>query len=438
MKSLLLLFFIPLLFLPVANAQSLEIDYENCTVVSAPGMFYWPFEVITRHDPAIAQRITDKHVNNPSAQLAIGKPETTNPEEATWISFRSNTNATVTWEVQLDLEYLHESSENRDVIVEIYSNNMMVQKHNLFQTGKNFCIVYNLQVTNPPHNWTDDEIIAVSSELTKEQFAGIQKEISKSNVVVGDSSRFDNIQTLVLVGLAVAIVVGARRARDNIKSELALVRWEREQLEEARLSLNMNDDYRELKINEGIKKLEMVKTRTYAEVIDMVQTALSISMSKINDYFVPITDKADPYIVSEKLKPNLCENQNCKKVGMWHPNELCTDDYLALDPSDPNYMPTFVEYDLPDIPEPESPGIKNKIMNLSKKIPFVNKSEMTQEELTKQNILEQLEKFDSKHDKILELKKMWDARIKIIYDDKTGNVAKEVEIIREIWGELAK
>ena len=258
-----------------ADAQSRDIDYDNCMVVASPSNFYWPIEVVTRHDPAIAQRVTDKHANAPNAQIAIDKPQTAKAEEAPWISFKNSANQTANWEVQIDLEYLSESTDNREVLVEMYSNNQRVNDLKLFQDGKEFCIVYNLQVTNPPHEWTDDEIMSVSASLTKDEFSSVQREIAKNNVVIGDASRFDNIQTLVLGGVGVLLVVGSWKARDRIKVELKLVKFEREQLEDARLTLIMNDDYRNLKIKQGLLNMNIEKNRIYQDVISMFQVAFA-------------------------------------------------------------------------------------------------------------------------------------------------------------------
>ena len=414
MKFLILLF-VPLLIIPAsAFAQSIDIDYDNCMVVASPDVFYWPFEVVTRHDPAIAQRITDKHANAPNAQLAIDKPQTDKAEEATWISFKNSANQTANWEVQLDLEYLSETTEDREIIVEIYSNNKNVQNLKLFQDGKNFCIVYNLIVSNPPHNWTDEEILQVSAQLTKDEFTSITKEIAKNNVVIGDNSRFDNIQTLVLGGLAVAIIVGGWKARDRIKVENKLIRYEREQLEEARLTLEMNDDYRNLKIKEGLALMAIEKNRIYQDVIDIVQLAETkrhgpVELAK--DTFEKIER---PYPYDRKTTP---------------------DEFSALEPGNPLYIPGPVEYDIADDNEKPTPGLKKRLGEMKSKLPFAKK-EKSFEEYTEDYLYQELDQFDTKVDKVKHLKQLWDERIKVANSEPLGIAGREIEVIRKVWQDL--
>ncbi len=394
-----------------AFAQTIDINYDECTVISAPSGFYWPFEVVTRHDPAIAQRITDKHANAPNAQLAIEKPQTDKAEDATWISFKNSANQTANWEIQLDLEYLSETVEDREIIIEMYSNNQKVANHKLFQDGKNFCIVYNLIVSNPPHDWTDEEILQVSSQLTKDEFSAVQKEIAKNNVVIGDSSRFDNIQTLVLGGLGVLLIVGSWKARDRIKVENKLIRYEREQLEEARATLEMNDDYRNLKINQGLEKMTIEKNRIYQDVISMVQLAFA----KKDDG--PTITASLPFEQSTTI---------INAVGPIH---------TSSDPSDSNYIPGPVEFDAPGVTEKPQPGLTNRLSFIKSKLPFQSKDKSF-EEYTEEYLIQELDEFDSKVDKVKQLKKMWDDRIKVAQSDPSGVASREVEVIRKVWMDL--
>jgi hypothetical protein len=413
-------FIILMLFLTVAtqfvHAQSIDIDYDNCMVIASPNNFYWPFEVKTTHDPAIGQRITDKHPNAPNAQLAIDKPQTDKAEEATWISFKNFANQTATWEVQLDLEYLSESTENREVIVDMYSNNQQVNHIKLLQDGKNFCIVYNLQVTNPPHVWTDEEILSVSSSLTKDEFSANQREIAKMNVIVGDGQRFDNIQTAVLIGFAVVILVGSYKARDRIKVELKLIRFEREQLEEARLTLTMNDDYRNLKIKQGLLNMNIEKNRIYQDVISMFQVAFA----KKDDGPLELAKDTFEKLPGTVIQPghDIIQGNNMN----WN------------DPSHPDYMPLPVEYDEQE--EPEQPGIKERLSEIKDKLPFVGTKEKSFEEYTEDYLNTELEQFDSSVDKVAHLKEIWDERIKEANKDPNGVASREIEVIRKVWQEL--
>lgn len=410
MKYLFALLIIPLLVPANAYAQ-IEIDYDNCVVMSAPENFYWPFEVITRHDPAIAQRITDRHVNAPNAQIAIDKPQSDKAEDATWVSFKNSANVTANWEVQVDLEYMSETQEDREVMIEMYSNNKRIANHKIMQDGKSFCIVYNLVVSNPPHDWTDEEILEVSSALTNDEFKATQKEMKKNTEAIENNTRFDNVQTAVLAGLAVAIIVGGWKARDRIKVENKLLRYEREQLEEARMNLEMNDDYRNLKILNGLQHMQIEKNRIYQDVINMIQVAFS-------------KKDEDPVELAKEVFEDIQKKQHLVQN--------------PIEPSDSKYIPGPVEFDLPDDYDPleDSPGLKKRISQIKSKLPFVGSKEKTFEEYTEDYLWQELENYESKAEQTNHLKKIWDERIKVAHNDPSGVASREIEVIRKVWQEL--
>jgi|APSaa5957512535_1039671.scaffolds.fasta_scaffold00325_84 hypothetical protein len=479
-----------MLLIPVGAFAQINIDYDNCMVVSSQQTFYWPFEVKTTHEPAIAQRITDRHANAPDAQIGIDKPQSSKAEDATWIAFRNSQNVTATWEVQLDLEYLHEKEERRWINVDIFSNNQNVQNLKLEHMGKTTCIVYNLQVTDPPHDWTDEEIIAVGASLTKDEFTSLKLEQSRNNKIVGDGQTFDNIQTVVFGGAVVMLILKGWKDRDKIKAELALIRWEREQLELARMALQMNDEYREVKVLQALKQMAIEKTRIYGDVIAMVQLGLSKGFNEIEKFFVTPEEKIDDKLIPSSPTdlaqvtfadmenplccrcvfkssaqvsgkwycdehlfelsqsrdppqdlhnvPNWCTDHSCKKYSRWHPNESC----IFNDPSDPEYIPAeFVEYDIfteHDMIEPETPGLKERLGQIKSKLPFQKKEvDKSFEEYTEDYLREEIKDMESKDEQVKHLKVLWDKTLVESLKDPLGVASRELEVIRKVWKEVA-
>src|SRR3990167_2819168 len=187
-----------------AQEENTNIEYDRCEYDMLNQNVYAPFYFHINHDPAISQVIKQRHDDNPNVSPFIRTPDITIPDEyPTWIEFGSSVNATATYEFQVDLGYKEQVDHARPIMIQLFSQGSLVNDKKIYQEDKIGCIAFKVFATQPPHQFTYEEIL----QIAKSEFIGTTNQFALK--IDDNTSKLESLNniTVVLV-LIFAIVVG--------------------------------------------------------------------------------------------------------------------------------------------------------------------------------------------------------------------------------------
>lgn len=281
--AIILMIIVTTVIIPTANAQQIQINYEDCDVIGMSNRVYVPFEIRVEHESTIAQRVTDKHPDNPNAQLGVQRPERASAEDATWITLRSDEVAR--WEIQLDLQYLIEKDDEREVTVKIFSKGQNILTQELSHSGKFYCLVFNLVTSEPPPPQLTDEQI---SEIAGQQFADELRTNNDNFLELSSNYAFLSnviiLLLLVVTGAIVFTVIENKRSKIRYNAMINDLAIEKEGFESATRAMERNDQYSQLKINDMINAFEDIGKNFYNKFNDLLAVALDMREKNIKMY----------------------------------------------------------------------------------------------------------------------------------------------------------
>jgi len=184
-----------------ASAQQIEISREGCEIREFREKAYLPFRVHMQHDPALKQRITDTH-NDPASRWSEDIIERAEDEAPTNLSFF--TESTDDWVWQIELEYLRESSEPREIIIVYEAEGIKFMTERLFHdAGKYFCLIIDANLRPAPQTPTAQEALEIADKVARERI----KTITDSNVNLANQVE-RAVDTNAVLSLAVVVIFG--------------------------------------------------------------------------------------------------------------------------------------------------------------------------------------------------------------------------------------
>lgn len=201
------LFFL-LLFLIVPSysyaQETAVIEYDRCEYDMLNQNVYAPFYFHITHEPAISQVFKQKHDDNPNVSPFQRSPDIIIPDEyPTWFEFGSSVNATATYEFQLDLGYPEQVDYARPIMIQLFSQGVLVQDKKIYQEDKIGCIAFKVFATPPPHAFTYEEIL----QIAKSEFIGTTQQFALK--IDDNTSKLESLFNVVIVmALIFAVVVG--------------------------------------------------------------------------------------------------------------------------------------------------------------------------------------------------------------------------------------
>ena len=218
-------FLLLVLFIPsYAYAQeSASVNYDKCEYDKIYTNVYAPFYFHIGHDPAISQTFKQIHADNPNVSPFQRAPEGALPGQATWFEFGSIANATATYEFELGLEYLTSSDVPRPILIQLFSQGVLMEDKKIFQEENIGCIAFRISVTPPPHVFTNDEIVQIAKLQFKEDILNVTKYYADKVDQNTEETRGLKMEliavTLVVIFLIVFLAINNKTIRNQMKTQ---------------------------------------------------------------------------------------------------------------------------------------------------------------------------------------------------------------------------
>ena len=280
-----IIFLLLILLIPsYAYAQeSASVNYDKCEYDKIYTNIYAPFYFHVSHDPAISQTFKQIHADNPNVSPFQRAPEGVEPGQATWFEFGSIANATATYEFELGLEYLESSDIPRPILIQLFSQGVLMEEKKIFQEENIGCVAFRISATPPPHVFTNDEIL----QIAKLEFIDITKQYTDRIDLNTEETKGLKMEliavSLVVIFLIVFLAINNKTIRNQMKTQQLEYDIRNNMIATSIIKLDANlknEQFRLLKIEKDNQSMISIMINNFGNMLQKVQD--SVESGKVN------------------------------------------------------------------------------------------------------------------------------------------------------------
>ena len=287
-----IMFFLMMILLVPSYAyaqESASVNYDKCEYDKIYTNIYAPFYFHISHDPATSQTFKQIHADNPNVSPFQRAPEGVEPGQATWFEFGSIANATATYEFELGLEYLESSDVPRPILIQLFSQGILMEEKKIFQEENIGCVAFRISATPPPHVFTNDEIL----QIAKLEFVDITKQYTDKidqNTEETKGLKMELIAvSLVVIFLIVFLAINNRTIRNQMKTQQSEYDIRNNMMATSILKLDANlknEQFRLLKMDKDNQSMVNTIVGNFGHMLEKLRDAgndIKIDVKKLID-----------------------------------------------------------------------------------------------------------------------------------------------------------
>jgi len=329
-------------FTPMASAQTGQIVYDKfCELVKQEDRLHSPFSIVMTYPKGLGDDIQWRAVDNPSAQLSVTTPPTTEAEIAQGIPvfMRVSSNQTAHWVIKFLVDFGETAPDEnpREIIVDTYSNNRLYNSVFIPNTERFYCRIFEVFSYPEPIELTDEEILVKAGDVYFNEIAKFEAKAEELDTNYKNTTNMMYGFFGVMIIIQLYFTMSRRSETRALREEKQHYTEERVALEGQRDSESRDHSFYELQVVHLIQEgksmqIELKKTgdKLIAETMDLVAGVFGVK-KKLEKKDVPEKVEDLPKEASTDQKFTAFMSSTAKKLHLTKEKEISSNRFAEID-----------------------------------------------------------------------------------------------------------